>query len=71
MSLKESNCPIEGALLTSIALQEQDPSGSLGNLWDSGHHSGPNELACETCSPVSRGNLLPRARISPDVLLHL
>ena len=63
MSLKETNCPIEGALLTSIVLQEQNPFGSLGNLRDSGHHPGPNELACETCSPVSRGNLLDRARI--------
>ena len=41
----------------------QNSSGSLGNLRDSGHHSGPNELACVTCSPVSRGNLLDRARM--------
>lgn len=47
-------------MLTSIVLQAQNPPGSLGNLRDSGHHPGPDELACETCSPVSRGNLLSR-----------
>ena len=50
-------------MLTSIVLQAQNPPGSFGNLRDSGHHPGPTALACETCSPVSRGNLLGRARI--------
>ncbi len=34
---------------------------------ESGHQYAPNELACEASSPVSRGKLLFRARISPDV----
>jgi hypothetical protein len=49
--------------LTLAPFQGHNPPRSLGNLRDSGHHPGPNELACEACSPVSRGNLLDRARI--------
>ena len=45
----------------SLHFSEQNPPGSLGNLRDIGHHPGPNALACETGSPVSRGNLLDRA----------
>ena len=50
----------------SIVLQAQNPPGSLGNLRDGGHHPGPDDLACETCSPVSRGNLLERTSIGTN-----
>src|SRR5712691_2759010 len=32
---------------------------------DSGHQPVPNELACEVCSPVSRGKLLSRGKDKP------
>jgi hypothetical protein len=67
-------------MLTSIVLQGQNlpdihsearpqTAARSVTMRDGGHQPVPNELACEVCSPVSRGKLLSKARISPDVLL--